>query len=106
MSAVKLVAADGNRAPAHQRGASVELASLQQSQQRKGFDAGAGMRYATCGYVEMVSRKDVSRLDIDDYGGATTARHGASARFLQRRTAGLACYGWKCRGAHNRRCDA
>ena len=64
------------------------------------------MHHATCGYVKMVSREDVSRLDIDDYGGAATARHGASACFLQHQTARLARYGWKCRDAHNRRCDA
>ena len=69
MSAVELVTADGNRALAHQGGLPVELSSLQQCQQCEGFDGGAGMHHATCGYVKMVSREDVPGLDIDNYGG-------------------------------------
>jgi hypothetical protein len=87
MSAVEFVAADGNRALAHESGLRVEFSRLQQRQQGEGFDAGAGMHHATCGYIEMVSREDVSRLDIDDYGGATTACHCARNRCLQRRNA-------------------
>ena len=106
MSAVEFVAADGKCALAHQRGLPVELSSLQQCEQSEGLDAGAGMRQATCGYVKTVSRENLPRLDIDNHGGAATARHSASTCFLQRRTAGLARYSWKCRDAHNHRCEA
>jgi hypothetical protein len=85
MGAVELVAANRNCAPAHERGVRVELSRLQQRQQREGFDAGAGMHHATSGHIEVVSREDVSRLDIDDYRRAATARHGARNRFPQRR---------------------
>jgi len=85
MSAVEFVAANRNRALAHERGVRVEFSRLQQRQQGEWFNAGAGMHHATGGYIEMVSREDVSRLDIDDYGGATTARHCARNRCLQRR---------------------
>ena len=87
MSAVEFVAANRNRALAHESGMRVDLSRLQQRQQGEGFDAGAGMHHATCGYIEMVSREDVCRLDIDDYGGAATACHCVRNRFLQRRNA-------------------
>src|ERR1017187_9309379 len=101
MSAVESMAADRHRALTHERGVPVELSSLQQRQQRKGLDAGSGMRHATSGHIEMISRQDMSRWNIEHYRRASVARHRASDRFLQRRNARLACYGWKCRHAHN-----
>ena len=85
MSAVEFVAANRNRALAHESGMRVEFSRLQQRQQGEGFDAGAGMYHATSGYIEMVGREDASRLDIDDYGGATASRHCVRNRCLQRR---------------------
>jgi hypothetical protein len=85
MSAVEFVAADGNRALAHESGMRVDFSRLQQRQQGEGFDAGAGMHHAAGGDIEMVGREDASRLDIDDYGGATASRHCVRNRCLQRR---------------------
>ena len=89
MSAVELVAADGNRPLAHERGVRVELSRLQQRQQREGLNAGAGMHHATSGYIKMVSREYVSRLDIDDHSCAATARHCVRNRSRQCRNAWL-----------------
>src|ERR1035438_6873020 len=106
MSAVEFVAANRNRALAHESGMRVEFSRLQQRQQGEGFDAGAGMHHATSGYIEMVSREDVSRLDIDDYGGATAARPCARNRCLQRQMPCPCCYSGQCREAQNDRGEA
>ena len=98
MGAVELVAANRNRALAHERGVRVELSRLQQRQQRERLDAGAGMHHATSGDIEMVSREDMSRLDIDDHRRAATARHRARNRRLQCRNACARRCGGQCRG--------
>ena len=55
------------------------------------------MHHAASGDIEMVSREDVSRPDINDHGRATTARHGARNRRLQRRNAWLSRCRRQCR---------
>jgi hypothetical protein len=58
------------------------------------------MHHAPSGYIKMVGREDASRANIEDYCGATTARHCASNRRLQRRYARFSRYGVRRHDAH------
>ena len=60
MRAIELVAGDGQRAFADQRGMGVNLARFQQRQQREWLDAGAGIGEPARRDLRMVRRKDVA----------------------------------------------